>query len=139
MSRNKTIIVGPDRCGSVGRASSHKAKGHQFDSQSGCLPRLLPTRGNLSVFLSHINGSLPLFLPPFSSQKTKKQINSKQTNKKHYHRVLEENIGRKISDIPHSSIFTNMSPISRDIKEIINKWDFIKIKSFCMLKKTSAK
>ena len=49
-------------------------------------------------------------------------------------KVLEENIGRKISDIPHSTIFTYMSPRARDIKERINKWDFIKIKSFCMAK-----
>ena len=46
-------------------------------------------------------------------------------------KVLEENIGRKISDIPHSNIFTNMCPRARDIKERINKLDFIKIKSFC--------
>ena len=49
-------------------------------------------------------------------------------------KVLEENIGRKISDILHSSIFTAMSPRARDIKERINKWDPIKIKSFCMAK-----
>ena len=36
-------------------------------------------------------------------------------------KVLEENIGRKISDIPHSNIFTDMSPKARDIKEGINK------------------
>ena len=36
-------------------------------------------------------------------------------------KVLEENIGRKISNIPLSSIFTNMSPRARDIKERINK------------------
>ena len=36
-------------------------------------------------------------------------------------RVLEENIVREISDIPHSSIFTNMSPRTRNIKEKINK------------------
>ena len=35
--------------------------------------------------------------------------------------VLEEDIGRKISDIPHSNIFTNMSPRARDKKERINK------------------
>ena len=40
-------------------------------------------------------------------------------------KVLEENIGRKISDIPQSNIFTDMSPRVRDIKERINKWDFI--------------
>ena len=37
-------------------------------------------------------------------------------------KVLEENIGRKISDIPHSKILTDMSPRARDIKERINKW-----------------
>ena len=35
--------------------------------------------------------------------------------------VLEENIGRKISDIPLSNIFTDMSPRARDVKERINK------------------
>ena len=45
-------------------------------------------------------------------------------------KVLEENIGRKISDVPCSNIFTDMSPRARDIKERINKWDLIKIKSF---------
>ena len=47
-------------------------------------------------------------------------------------KVLEENIGWKISDIPHSNIFTVMSPRAKDIKERINKWDLIKIKSFCI-------
>ena len=51
--------------------------------------------------------------------------------------VLEENIGRNISYIPCSNIFTNMSPTERDIKERINKWDFMKIKSFCMAKEIS--
>ena len=37
-------------------------------------------------------------------------------------KLLEENTGREISDIPCSNIFTNMSPIARDIEEIINKW-----------------
>ena len=54
-------------------------------------------------------------------------------------KVLEEKIGRKISDISHSSIFTDMSPRARDIKERINKWDLIKIKSFCMAKENSIK
>ena len=54
-------------------------------------------------------------------------------------KVLEENIGRKISDIPCSNILTGMSPKARDIKERINKWDLIKIKSFCMAKEYSIK
>ena len=54
-------------------------------------------------------------------------------------KVLEENIGRKISDIPHSNIFTDISPKARDIKERISKWDLIKIKSFCMARENSIK
>ena len=54
-------------------------------------------------------------------------------------KVLEEIIGRKISDIPRSNILTDMSPKARDIKERIEKWDLIKIKSFCMAKENSIK
>ena len=55
-------------------------------------------------------------------------------------KVLEETkISRKISDIPHSNIFSNMCPKARDIKERINKWDLIKLKGFCMAKENSIK
>ena len=54
-------------------------------------------------------------------------------------KVLEENIGRKISDIPRSNILTDTSPRARDIKERINKWDLIKLKSFHMTKENSIK
>ena len=54
-------------------------------------------------------------------------------------KVLEENIGRKISDIPPSNILTDTSPKARDIKERINKWYLIKIKNFCMAKENSIK
>ena len=54
-------------------------------------------------------------------------------------KVLEENIGRKISDISCCNIFSDMSPKARDIKERINKWDLIKLKSFCMAKENSIK
>ena len=40
-------------------------------------------------------------------------------------KVLEEYIGRKISDIPHSNIFANISPKAWEIKEKINKWVYI--------------
>ena len=52
-------------------------------------------------------------------------------------KVLEDNTGRKISDIPRSNILTDMFPKARHIKERINKWDLIKIKSFCMAKENS--
>ena len=54
-------------------------------------------------------------------------------------KVREENIGRKISDIPCSNIFMDMSPKGRNIKGRINKWDLIKIKSYCMAKENSTK
>ena len=54
-------------------------------------------------------------------------------------KVLEENIERKISDIPCSNILTDTSPKARDMKERINKWYLIKIKSFCMAKENSIK
>ena len=47
--------------------------------------------------------------------------------------VQEENIDRKILDIPCSNIFTDMSPRARNIKERINKWCYIKLKS-CVAK-----
>ena len=53
------------------------------------------------------------------------KINSrciKDLNKSHNTiKVLEENIGRKISDITRSNILTDMSPQARDVKERINK------------------
>ena len=52
-------------------------------------------------------------------------------------KVLEENTGRKISDIPHSNMLTDRSPKARDIKERINKWDLIKINRFFRAKETN--
>ena len=46
---------------------------------------------------------------------------------------------RKEKDITRSNILTDMSPKARDIKERINKWDLIKIKSFCRAKENSIK
>ena len=54
-------------------------------------------------------------------------------------KVIEENISRKISDIPPSNIFTDMSPKTRNIKERINKWVIIKIKRLCMAKENISK
>ena len=36
-------------------------------------------------------------------------------------KVLEENLSSKISDIPHSNIFTDIFPKAREIKDKINK------------------
>ena len=51
-------------------------------------------------------------------------------------KLLEENIGRTLFDINCSSIFLDPSPRVMEIKTKINKWDVIKLKSFCTAKET---
>ena len=43
-------------------------------------------------------------------------------------KLLEENIGRTLSDVNHSNIFFNSSPRIMEIKTEINKWDLLKLK-----------
>ena len=50
-------------------------------------------------------------------------------------KLLEENIGKTLSDINHSRILYDPPPRILEIKAKINKWDLIKIKSFCTMKK----
>ena len=50
--------------------------------------------------------------------------------------LLEENIGKTLSDINHSKILYDPPPRVMGIKAKIKKWDLIKIKSFCTTKKT---
>src|SRR5574341_1153438 len=54
-------------------------------------------------------------------------------------KLLEENIGKTLSDIHHSRIFYDPPPRILDIKAKINKWDLIKLKSFCTTKETISK
>ena len=49
---------------------------------------------------------------------------------------LEENIGRILFDINCSNIFLDPSPRVLEIKIKLNKWDLIKLKSFCTAKGT---
>ena len=51
-------------------------------------------------------------------------------------KLLEENIGRPLSDINHSNIFFNPAHRIMEIKAKINKWDLLKFKSFCTAKET---
>ena len=49
-------------------------------------------------------------------------------------KILEENIGSKISNITYRNFLSGISPQAKETKEKINKWDYIKVKSFCMAK-----
>ena len=54
-------------------------------------------------------------------------------------KLLEENIGKTLSDINHSGILYDPPPRVMEIKAKINKWGLIKIKSFCTTKETISK
>jgi len=51
-------------------------------------------------------------------------------------KLLEENIGKTLFDINHSRILYDPPFRILEIKAKINKWDLIKIKSFCTTKET---
>ena len=54
-------------------------------------------------------------------------------------KLLEENIGRTLFDINHSKNFLDPPPRVLEIKTKINKWDLMKLKSFCTAKETTNK
>ena len=49
-------------------------------------------------------------------------------------KFLEENIGRTLYDINHSKILFDPTPREMEINTKINKWDLMKLKSFCTAK-----
>ena len=53
--------------------------------------------------------------------------------------LLEENIGRTLYDINQSKILYDPPPRIAEIKTKVNKWDLIKLKSFCTAKETLSK
>ena len=51
-------------------------------------------------------------------------------------KLLEENISRTLYAVNHSKILLDPPPSEMEIKTKINKWDLMKIKSFCIAKET---
>ena len=54
-------------------------------------------------------------------------------------KLLEENIGKTLSNINLSRILYDPPPRILEIKAKINKWDLMKLKSFCTTKETISK
>ena len=68
------------------------------------------------------------FLTPYTKIKSKwvKYLNVRPETIK----LLEENIGKTLSDINHSRILYDQPPRILEMKAKINKWDLIKFRSF---------
>ena len=77
------------------------------------------------------------FLTPYTiiNSKRIKYINVRPETTK----LIEENIGKTLSDINHSRILYDPSPKVMEIKAKISKWDLIKLKSFYTTKETISK
>ena len=79
---------------------------------------------------------LEYFLIPYTEINSKciKDLNVRSETIK----LLEENMA-KHSDINHSRIYYDPPPRVMEIKTKINKWDLVKLKSFCTTKETISK
>ena len=89
------------------------------------------------MVLGKLINHLEHFLTPYTKINSKwiKDLNVRPETIK----LLEQNIGKTLSNVNHSRILYDPPPRVMEIKAKINKWDLIKLKSFCTIKKTISK
>ena len=77
------------------------------------------------------------FLSPYTKINSKwiKNLNVRPESIK----LLEENIDKILDDLNQSKILSDPHPRIMEIKTKVNKWDLIKLKSFCAAKETISK
>ena len=96
-----------------------------------------PRREKKSGNLLNEMMKLEHFLIPYTKTNSKwiKDLNFRPEAIK----LLEENIGKTLSGINHSRILYDLPPRVMGKEAKINKWDLIKLKSFCTVKETTSK
>ena len=77
------------------------------------------------------------FLTPYTKMNSKCiiDLNVRPETMKH----LEENTGKTLGNINQSKIIYDPPPRVMEIKTKVNKWNLIKLKSFCTAKETISK
>jgi hypothetical protein len=104
---------------------------------------LKPSSGKKTAFSTNGAGTtgsyhVEMQIDPFLSPCAK--VNSKWIKELHIKpetlKLIEEKVGKSLGDIGTGEIFLNRTAMACAIRSRINKWDLIKLQSFCKAKDT---